>query len=67
MANPIPIQANRSACRIFLTSGFYSRQNSESQEHNRTNRDPVGGHVQQVGGIDQAADDDGEPKCIKAK
>ena len=49
MANPI--QANRSPHRVFLAGSFYSRQNSESQEHNRTNRNPVRGYVQKVGGI----------------
>ena len=63
--NQIP--ANRSAYRIFLAGSFYSRQNSESQENNRTNRNPVAGHVQQVGGIDQAADDNCKTKRIKAK
>jgi hypothetical protein len=65
MANPI--QANRSPHRVFLAGSFYSRQNSESQEHNRTNRNPVRGYVQKVGGIDQAADDNCESKRIKAK
>jgi hypothetical protein len=63
--NQIP--AIGSSHRVFLTSSFYSRQNSESQEYNRANRNPVGGHVQQVGGIDQPANDNCETKRIKAK
>jgi len=54
--------ANRLSRRIFLTRRFYSGQNPESQEHNRPNRNPVGGHVQQVGRINQAADHDRESK-----
>jgi hypothetical protein len=58
--NQIPMI--RSSYRVFLAGSFYSGQNSESQEHNRPDRNPVGGYMQQVGGINQATDHDRESK-----
>ena len=52
----------RSSHRIFLTRRFYSGQNPESEEHKRPHRNPVRGHMQQVGRINQAADHDRESK-----
>jgi hypothetical protein len=55
-----PIRTMRSSHRIFLARRFYSGENPDSQEHNCPNRYPVRGHVQQVGGINQATDHDRE-------
>ena len=57
-----PIQAIRSAYRVLLARRLYSRENTESEEYNRPHRNPVRGHVQQIGGIDQSADHDRESK-----
>jgi hypothetical protein len=53
--------ATRLFRRVFLARGFYARQNANAQEYNRAHDNPVGGHVHQVGGVNQSADQDCEP------
>jgi hypothetical protein len=57
----------RSGRRVPLARRLDARENAEAQEDDGTHRDPRARQVQQDGGVDQAADEDGETDGVKSE
>ena len=69
----LPRQRRNAVLEILLVRGtfrtrrLYSFQNPDSQKYDRAHRNPVRGHMHQIGGVNQAADHDCESNRIKAE
>src|SRR5277367_1581822 len=52
---------------IFLTSGFYARQDSEAYQHYRAGDNPMRRHMHQVRSIDESADQNCVADCVNSE
>jgi hypothetical protein len=53
--------------RIFLPSILYTRDNSDSEQHDSADGDPMGRHVHQMSPVNQAANHDQETQRVQSE
>jgi hypothetical protein len=70
--HPIPMVSNRILTmplfrRVFLPRGFYTGDNTDAQEYDRADDDPVRRHVRQVRAVNQPTDQNRKTQSVKSE